>query len=162
MATAAKRPEPGIAIYAEMRDRVALVTGGSSGIGLATARAFARQGTRVVVASRAEAGARTALKLLSKDGNVIWQHADTSDGKSVGQLMDAIGNTHGRWQTRRHLRGFRPGVPGTPALRRVLSASRRACVHWSSAIGQLLERGACRYSAPGPPMKPLAATWSLS
>src|SRR5262245_22833743 len=96
MATAAKRPEPGIATYPEMRDRVALVTGGTSGIGLATARAFAHQGTRVVIASRGEVGAKTALKLLSKDGNVTWHQADTSDGKSVRQLMDAIGKTHGR------------------------------------------------------------------
>jgi NAD(P)-dependent dehydrogenase (short-subunit alcohol dehydrogenase family) len=41
--------------YPDMKDKVAIVTGGTSGIGLATARAFARQGTRVVIASRKEA-----------------------------------------------------------------------------------------------------------
>jgi hypothetical protein len=49
-------------IYPDMRDKFALVTGGSSGIGLATARAFARQNARVVIASRDE---RTA-KLRSR------------------------------------------------------------------------------------------------
>ena len=45
---------PDTPIYPDMRDKVALVTGGSSGIGLATARAFARQAARVVIASRDE------------------------------------------------------------------------------------------------------------
>ena len=40
--------------------RLAVVTGGTRGIGLATAHAFAREGARVVVCSRKEAGVRAA------------------------------------------------------------------------------------------------------
>ena len=36
------------------QDKVALITGGTSGIGLATAIAFAREGAKVVVTSRRE------------------------------------------------------------------------------------------------------------
>ena len=37
---------------AKMKDKVALVTGGSTGIGRATALAFAKEGVRVAIASR--------------------------------------------------------------------------------------------------------------
>lgn len=42
----------------ELADKVCVVTGGASGIGAACCRAFAAQGARVVVADRAEPGAR--------------------------------------------------------------------------------------------------------
>lgn len=83
-------------IYPEMKDKVALVTGGSSGIGFATARAFARQGARVVIASRKPATAKAALKQLAKDGDVEWIATDTADTKSVVSLFRTIAERHGR------------------------------------------------------------------
>ncbi|MBI3503998.1 MAG: SDR family oxidoreductase [Proteobacteria bacterium] len=79
-----------------MKHRVALVTGGSSGIGFATARAFARQGARVVIASRGAAAAKAARAKLAKDGDVEWIGADAADGKSVAKLLAAIARRHGR------------------------------------------------------------------
>jgi NAD(P)-dependent dehydrogenase (short-subunit alcohol dehydrogenase family) len=83
-------------IYPDMQGRVALVTGGSSGIGLATASAFAGQGVRVVIASRGEAAEKAALKRLAKEGAVAWCAADVADGKSVARLLDAVLGMHGR------------------------------------------------------------------
>jgi NAD(P)-dependent dehydrogenase (short-subunit alcohol dehydrogenase family) len=83
-------------IYQEMQGKVALVTGGTSGIGLATADAFARQGAKVVIASRREAAAKPALKHLSTLGDVQWFSADAADGKSVARLIDAIMKLHGQ------------------------------------------------------------------
>ena len=86
----------GMPIYPDMQGKVALVTGGSSGIGFATAGAFARQGTKVVIASRREGTAKNALQQLSALGDVQWFLVDAADGKSVARLMDSIMNTHGR------------------------------------------------------------------
>jgi NAD(P)-dependent dehydrogenase (short-subunit alcohol dehydrogenase family) len=83
-------------IYPEMQGKVALVTGGSSGIGLAAAAAFAHQGSRVVIASRRESTAKTALTQLTKAGDVQWHPVDTADGKSVARLIDAAMGIHGR------------------------------------------------------------------
>jgi NAD(P)-dependent dehydrogenase (short-subunit alcohol dehydrogenase family) len=82
--------------YPDMQGKVALVTGGSSGIGLAVADAFARRGTRVVIASRREATAKSARKQLSKAGDVQWHPVDTADGKSVARLIEAVTDMHGR------------------------------------------------------------------
>jgi NAD(P)-dependent dehydrogenase (short-subunit alcohol dehydrogenase family) len=79
-----------------MRHKVALVTGGTSGIGLAAGRAFAREGATVVLSSRNEARAQEALKTFA-DGEVVsWIGCDTSDGKSVAQMVETIHQRHGR------------------------------------------------------------------
>src|SRR5262245_34284443 len=92
-----KHSVPAVApIYPDMRDKVALVTGGSSGIGLGTARAFARQCARVVIASRDERTAKRALETLAKDGDVEWLPADVADSKSVARLIAAVIEKHGR------------------------------------------------------------------
>jgi len=83
-------------IYPEMRGRLALVTGGSSGIGLATAQAFAQQGARVIIASRNAARGKAAANKLKQLGEVHYLPVDTADGKSVATLFAAIKQQHGR------------------------------------------------------------------
>ncbi|MFM8535887.1 MAG: SDR family NAD(P)-dependent oxidoreductase, partial [Acidimicrobiia bacterium] len=85
-----------MARYPEMQGKVALVTGGSSGIGLASAQAFADQGATVIVASRDEQRAQEALKTFPAGAKVAWVGCDASDGKSVEALIARILGQHGR------------------------------------------------------------------
>jgi NAD(P)-dependent dehydrogenase (short-subunit alcohol dehydrogenase family) len=82
--------------YPEMQGKVALVTGGSSGIGLAAAQAFAGEGATVVISSRDEARAQKALATFAAGASVSWIACDASDGKSVAALIDGIVQRHGR------------------------------------------------------------------
>jgi len=64
-----------------------LVVGGSSGIGLATAKAFAFAGARVTIASRSAEKLEAALKELG--GEAKSQVLDTGDAKAVEQFLSA-------------------------------------------------------------------------
>ena len=82
--------------YPEMKGRVALVTGGTSGIGLAAAQGFAREGATTVLTSRNEKRAQAALETFEEGTSVSWIASDTSDGKSVAHLVQTIIERHGR------------------------------------------------------------------
>lgn len=82
--------------YPEMKGKVALVTGGTSGIGLAAAQGFAREGAVVVLSSRNEKRAQDALKSFEEGASASWIASDASDGKSVARLVETIVERHRR------------------------------------------------------------------
>ena len=74
---------------AMFEDKVALVTGGSSGIGRATALAFAAQGARVVVASRrAEESQETVRQIQAAGGEALFVQTDVVQATQVQALID--------------------------------------------------------------------------
>jgi NAD(P)-dependent dehydrogenase (short-subunit alcohol dehydrogenase family) len=77
--------------------RVAFVTGGSSGIGLAIARAFARAGARVAIAARSEEAGRRASDILRSDGaDAMFVTTDVRDEVSVAQAVKRTVERFGR------------------------------------------------------------------
>jgi NAD(P)-dependent dehydrogenase (short-subunit alcohol dehydrogenase family) len=75
-----------------LRDRVAVVTGGGSGIGLATSRRFAAEGAKVVVVDVNEDAGRAAADEVGGD----FVACDVSDEDSVAALFDGVAAQHGR------------------------------------------------------------------
>jgi NAD(P)-dependent dehydrogenase (short-subunit alcohol dehydrogenase family) len=77
--------------------KVALVTGGGSGIGQATAELFAAEGARVVVADRNLGGARTTVEhITSAGGDARAIEADVSVEDSVADMVARAIDGYGR------------------------------------------------------------------
>jgi len=80
-----------------LKDKVALVTGGGSGIGRATAQLFARHGARVVVADISEAAGRQTVADLHEEGHeAIFQNVDVGAMDSVRTMIDTTLETYKR------------------------------------------------------------------
>ena len=79
-----------------LADKVALITGGSAGIGLGIARVFIAEGARVVICGRRPDALDEAVAALGGPDQVLAAPCDVSDAASVQSLMATIGQTHGR------------------------------------------------------------------
>ncbi|MBX9679895.1 MAG: SDR family NAD(P)-dependent oxidoreductase [Gemmataceae bacterium] len=77
-----------------LRQQVMVITGASSGIGLATARMAAKQGARLVLASRnANALADIVRQIESEGGNATYVEADVGNRNDIEQIAH-IANQH--------------------------------------------------------------------
>lgn len=83
----------------ELKDKVALVTGGGSGIGEAVVKHFCREGASVLITDLDEEGGRLVLEeVKNSGGNARFLKADVSDPadceRSVVEAMAAFGALH--------------------------------------------------------------------
>lgn len=86
-----------MSISYDFSQRVVFIIGGTSGIGLATARAFARAGARIALGARQEARGRDACALLERDGaEALFVQTDVSDEESVAYAVRATVARFGR------------------------------------------------------------------
>jgi len=74
--------------------KVVLVTGGSSGLGLAAARAFADEGAEVIIVGRDRASIDRSVAEIG--ARASGHHVDVTHVSEIARLMETIGARHGR------------------------------------------------------------------
>lgn len=80
-----------------LEGKVAIVTGGNSGIGATTAQVFAREGAKVILMARREAeGAEVAESIKSAGGDATFIACDVGNHGSVTSAVEQAAAVHGR------------------------------------------------------------------
>src|SRR5689334_14240106 len=82
-----------------LSEQVLVITGASSGIGLATARLATERGARVLLAARGEARLADAVEKLHAGDRAAYVVTDVSDEASVARLADEAIARFGRIDT---------------------------------------------------------------
>jgi len=91
--------------------KVALVTGGASGIGRATALTFAREGAKLVIADMNEDGGQQTVHLITEQGGeAIFVRTDVSQAVEVQALISKAVETYGRLDCAHNNAGIAGGV----------------------------------------------------
>jgi NAD(P)-dependent dehydrogenase (short-subunit alcohol dehydrogenase family) len=117
-------------------NKVALVTGAASGMGLATARAFAEAGAAVVLADfREDAVKAKVQKLVAAGHNVIAVRCDVSDDAQVAAMVDRTVAEFGRVDAAFNNAGV---------MARIAPTADSTREDWDRVIGINL-RGVCKY-----------------
>jgi len=81
--------------YFNFTDKVAIVTGGSTGIGCATALLFARHGAKVVIGDVNPEGRETVETIERQGGAALFVETDVRDAEQVENLIAAAVETYG-------------------------------------------------------------------
>lgn len=83
--------------FVKLHDRVAIVTGAASGIGRASAIAFAREGARVAVVDRNErGGADTVSAIQSGGGEAFFTRVDVTREEEIERMVEETARLWGR------------------------------------------------------------------
>ena len=92
-----------------LEGKVAIITGGASGIGLATVRRFLEEGARVVIADVQDEPGNRLVKELGE--NASYQHTDVSSENDVQTVVDKAVSQFGRLDCMFNNAGF-SGITG--------------------------------------------------
>jgi len=79
-----------------LKDKVALITGGGSGIGYQTALLFAKEGASVVVIDiNDENGNKTVSEIEAQGGRAVYVHANIAEASDCEHMIQTAENTYG-------------------------------------------------------------------
>jgi NAD(P)-dependent dehydrogenase (short-subunit alcohol dehydrogenase family) len=99
----------------QLNGKAAIVTGGASGIGRATALALAREGVRVIVADIDRLGAEeTARRVQQASGNALALGCDVTDVEQFQRAIDTCERAYGGLDILFNNAGVATGLPGFP------------------------------------------------
>lgn len=80
-----------------LQNKVAIVTGASSGIGWATALTLAAEGAKVVASARREDKGKELVSVIRKNGgDATWVTADVLEEKDIERMVKTAVSTYGR------------------------------------------------------------------
>ncbi len=78
----------------KLQDKIAVITGGNSGMGLETAKRFVQEGAKVVITGRRQQELNEAVKYIGS--NVIAIQSDVSNLKDLDRLYQAVKEAYGK------------------------------------------------------------------
>jgi NAD(P)-dependent dehydrogenase (short-subunit alcohol dehydrogenase family) len=80
-----------------LKGKVVIITGGSSGIGRGAAQVFAREGAKVIIAARnAQRGEQTAREIRESGAEILFVPTDVAKSKDVENLVRTTVDRYGR------------------------------------------------------------------
>ncbi|HXZ87978.1 MAG TPA: SDR family oxidoreductase [Candidatus Binataceae bacterium] len=130
----------------EPKGKVAVITGGASGIGRATAQRLAATGASIVVADLDEPMGAEMVKLIeSVGGTVAFVKADVTDSNDVQRMLDTAIAKFGRLDILYNNAGIAVGSPPFPRAelrrwRRVLDIDLQAVILGTYLAAPMMER----------------------
>lgn len=79
-----------------LKDKVALITGGANGIGLATAKRFAKEGAKIILWDVTDKGQQVVNDLISDGAQALFQKVSVADQEAVNEAVAKAKKHFGR------------------------------------------------------------------